>query len=242
MTALQHLKYGGMPETEVQRALAAADVKGPWKSRVEWTEALATVAARFPADMRRRTAKSTTLRNVLLAASSMARFGWYPNNTSIGQMLSKTETQVLGQVTTGNEALHRSLRNAFRQVYDVHLPTFQLKLDIFKMSRQIVHDTAARVPIPRQLSSSRSFLTASAWSLYCRESVHNGLQRAASSHYVRTRAQHASRVRKWRASSRKRILKAKLKRTVLTRARNVHMTGGGRGWSDPLVTFFASCW
>ena len=28
-----------MPEMEVHRALAAADVKGPWRSRVEWTEA-----------------------------------------------------------------------------------------------------------------------------------------------------------------------------------------------------------
>ena len=60
---------------EVQRAFAAADVQGPWKSRVEWTEALAAVAARFLADMRRRTAKSTTLRNVLTAATSTARFG-----------------------------------------------------------------------------------------------------------------------------------------------------------------------
>ena len=109
------------------------------------------------------------------------------------------------------------------------------------------YDTAGRVPIVRQTSSSQMlarslgplFLTATAWSLQCRESVHIGFQRAATSHNLRTRAQHASWVRKWRALSRKRIIKAKLKRTVLTRTRNVHLTGGGGSGppADPQADF-----
>ena len=53
--------------------------------------------------------------------------------------------------TTGNEALHATMRTAMRQVYDVHRPALRLKLDLFGHSHQIAHDAAIRAPPLRQM-------------------------------------------------------------------------------------------
>ena len=51
----------------------------------------------------------------------------------------------------GNEALHVELRGAFRQVYEVSAPTFQLKLDLFTLSKQTDFDAALMMPNLRQM-------------------------------------------------------------------------------------------
>ena len=59
---------------------------------------------------------------------------------------------LLGTGTCGNEALHAELRGVFRQAYNVSVPTFRLKLDLFKLSRQVSFDGARRIPLLRQMS------------------------------------------------------------------------------------------
>ena len=63
----------GIPEQKLQRVLAL-EVQGAWN------EAPASMGALFPADMRRRTAKST-LQHLLTARTSTARFQWYQKTT-----------------------------------------------------------------------------------------------------------------------------------------------------------------
>ena len=57
--------------------------------------------------------------------------------------------------TCGNEALHAELRTAIRQVYKVSAPTFQLKLDRFKLSKQVAFDAELRRPNLRRLATYR---------------------------------------------------------------------------------------
>ena len=40
-TALRHLRFSSMPSHDAKRALARVDTKGPWRSLLEWIEALA---------------------------------------------------------------------------------------------------------------------------------------------------------------------------------------------------------
>ena len=53
--------------------------------------------------------------------------------------------------TCGNEALHAELRGVFRQVYNVSLPTFRVKLDIFHLAKLVSFDAARRIPMLRQM-------------------------------------------------------------------------------------------
>ena len=52
---------------------------------------------------------------------------------------------------SGNEALHATMRNALRQVHDVHRSVLCLKLHLFMHSQQIARDAAIRTPALRQM-------------------------------------------------------------------------------------------
>ena len=57
--------------------------------------------------------------------------------------------------TCSNEPLHADLRGVFRQVYNVSLPTFRVKLDIFHLSKLKSFVVARRTPMLRQMSQGR---------------------------------------------------------------------------------------
>ena len=59
---------------------------------------------------------------------------------------------LLGTGTCCNEALHAELRGVFRQACNVLMPTFRLKLDLFKLSKQVSFDGARRIPMLRQMN------------------------------------------------------------------------------------------
>ena len=62
------------------------------------------------------------------------------------------QAALLGTGTCGNEALHSELRSVFRQAYNVSVPTFQLKLDLFKLSKQVSFDGARHISLLRQMN------------------------------------------------------------------------------------------
>ena len=57
--------------------------------------------------------------------------------------------------STLREALHAELRGVFRQVYNVSLLTFRVKLGIFDLAKLISFEAARRIPIVRQMSQGR---------------------------------------------------------------------------------------
>ena len=195
-----------MPAGEVGQALARVETDEPWASREEWVAALAALAAN-PRDMALAVTKTQKLRSVIIAAADLHRFGWYNNNAILRSTLRGPARAIMGQGTCANEALHRSLRNAFRQVYDVHLPTLKLKLDIVRVSRQVVHDNSGSCPYdaadaPRQnfgTSSGRNFIDHQSWSDYCRKSSESGVHRRVVVEFSQEMKRRATHVRKWRA-------------------------------------------
>ena len=90
-----------------------------------------------------------------MAAATPDRFEWYMNNARIRTTLSARESTLMGSGTCGNEALHAELRVVFRQVYNVSLPTFRLKLDVFHLAKLVSFDAARRIPMLRQMSQGR---------------------------------------------------------------------------------------
>ena len=223
--SLRHLQHGGMPAGETGQALARVDMDEPWGSREEWVAALAALAAKFPRDMALAVTKTQKLRSVIIAAADLHRFGWYNNNAILRSAQCGPARAIMGQGTCANEALHRSSRNAFRQVYDVHLPTLKLKLDFFLISRQVMHDTVARVPTMRQMLPGqilvrvlgRNFIDLQSWSNYRRECLDSGVHRRVVPELSQEMKRRAAHARKWRAVSRRRVLRKQRKRTILTR-------------------------
>ena len=65
------------------------------------------------------------------------------------------QAALLGTGTCGNKALHAELRGIFRQAYNVSLPSFRLKLDLFKLSKQVAFDGARRIPTLGQMNQGR---------------------------------------------------------------------------------------
>ena len=132
------------------------DEPGPWRTPLGWIRAPAALATTHPLNMKMKTArKHKTLRTILIAATSLQRFGWYLNNSYVRGATCGAGREVLAIGTCGNEALHNELRGHLRQVYDVHLPTMVLKLRLFTLMKQLVHDSALRVPSLRKLNQGR---------------------------------------------------------------------------------------
>ena len=90
-----------------------------------------------------------------MAASTFGRFEWYMNNARIRTTLSARQSTLMASGTCGNDALHAELRGVFRQVYNVSLPTFRVKLDIFHLSKLKPFVVARRTPMLSQMSQGR---------------------------------------------------------------------------------------
>ena len=87
-----------------------------------------------------------------MAAATFERFQWYLNIVRIRTTLSARESTLMRSGSCGNEALDAELRNVFWQVYNVSLPTFRVKLDIFQLAKLISFDAARCFPTLRQMS------------------------------------------------------------------------------------------
>ena len=89
---------------------------------------------------------------LLMAAAMFSRYQWYLLSARLRSTAPGQQTALLGTGTCGNEALHVELRGIFRQAYFVTMPTSKLKLDLFKLSKQVSFDGARRIPMLRQMN------------------------------------------------------------------------------------------
>ena len=87
-----------------------------------------------------------------MAAATFQRYQWYLNNARLRSTVAYQQAALLGTGTCGNEALHAEVRGVFRQAYNVSVPTFRLKLDLFKHSKQVSFDGARRIPLLSQMN------------------------------------------------------------------------------------------
>ena len=82
----------------------------------------------------------------LMAAATFQRFQWYLNSARLRSTVACQQAALLCIGTCGNGALHAELGGVFRQAKNVSVPTFRLKLDLFKLSKQVSFDGARRIP------------------------------------------------------------------------------------------------
>ena len=79
------------------------------------------------------------------------------NNARLPSTVACQQAALLGTGTCGNEALHAELRGVFREAYNVSGPTFRLKLELFKISKQVSFDGVRRIPLLRRRIKVWSF-------------------------------------------------------------------------------------
>lgn len=235
---LGHVQTGDLPPSLRAEADNMLDSHGPFKCYRDYLLAMAALSTRFPGEMRRRTdKKGKPVLRIILAACEYARWGSYYNNVMLRTEMG-TSGNFLSSGTTANEALHAELRNAFRQVYSVHVPTLQTRLKTFVLSKQVAWDAARRTPGLRQRSQQAVLFRALArplfddllWNSWAAPSDGTLVVAKATDAPRALLRSHVESVRRWmgvRASSGAR---RPPKRTVFTQPRAHHLTGGGAGW------------
>ena len=91
----------------------------------EWILALAAVTTLFPEEMKNKhSQKGKSRLRLLMAAATFQRYQWYLNNA---RLRSTVAYAVMRRCTQSSVVF------SFRQAYNV--PTFRLKLDLFKLSK-----------------------------------------------------------------------------------------------------------
>ena len=125
-----HLCRASLPREHIDAAVTSMKSAEGWSGLAEWIRALAAVATLFAGEIKNK--HSRRLRSTMAGK----------------------QAALLGTGTCGNEALHAELRSVFRQAYNVPLPTFWLKLDLFKLSKPVSFDCARRIPLLRQMNES----------------------------------------------------------------------------------------
>ena len=82
----------------------------------------------------------------------MARYQWYLNNARLRSTVACQKVALLCIGTCSNGALHAELGGVFRHAKNVSVPTFRLKLGLFKLSKQVSFDGARRIPLLRKMN------------------------------------------------------------------------------------------
>jgi len=148
-------------------------------------------------------------------------------------MLSGGSSRLQSVGTTGNEALHASLRASFRQVYSIHAPIMKLRLRLFTLARRVEFEGEIRAAGLRQRRPgevlarvlARPLLDVEEWQKWC-VAAPSGTRCLKAQLPVRAeRRKHVERVRAWKKgkATLRPIRKKKLKRHVFNRQRADHL-------------------
>ena len=133
------------------------------------------------------------------------------NNSHMRTHVSKGASALQPVGTTSNEALHAGLRDAFWQVYDLHVPVMRRSQDDIL------------TPVLSQ-TSPRGRMGA----VVCRRARYYFPPHSDTA-AAQAPKDDAARTRLWGVSSVKNKTKA-IKRTVFTRVRLAHLTSAGAHW------------
>ena len=148
-----HLCRASLPWEHTGAAVTSMKGAEVWSILAEWIRALAAVATLYPEQMKKQAFPGRGSPGCgcwLMAAATFQRYQWYLNHARLRSTVACQQAALLGTRTRGKEALHAELGGVFRQAYNVSVPTFRLKLDLFKHSKQASFDGARRIPLLRQ--------------------------------------------------------------------------------------------
>jgi hypothetical protein len=242
---LRHAREGSLPVPLRFQAAELLASRSCWMRYGDYLLCMASLISEFPDLMQRRTLKKgKTLARILLAACDYSRFANYRNNSFMRSAMQQSGAEDVPVGTAGNEALHAELRNSFRQVYCIHAPTLEVRLATFVLAKQVAWDAACRAPGLRQRSQQAVLCRALARSLFAPERWTAWVARSSTGSrpmkaVVPSRsARHAAalklRARLWPRALPRASLRL-VRRTVFTKRRRTHLTGGGSSWSSRAV-------
>ena len=143
--------------------------------------------------------------NVAVAACAFSRWGSYMNNCHMRTYVAEGASAMQPVGTTSNEVSHAELRGAFRQVYDIHVASMQLRLNCFVLSKQVAKEAdcartvSGNVERVRFLSRvlARQLFDEDAWAQWCKIDDRTFV-RKASLPLRSSRMQDAARIRLWK--------------------------------------------
>ena len=122
-----------------------------WSGLAEWIRALPAVATLYPEEVKnKRSRKCKSGLRLLVATATFSKHQWYLNNARLRSTAPGQQAALLGTGTCGNECARS--RGIFMQANNVTMPTFRLKLDLSKLSKQVPFGGARRIPMLRQMS------------------------------------------------------------------------------------------
>ena len=148
-----HLCRASLPPKHMDAAATSMKSTAVRSGLLEWIRALAAVATQNPEPTKNKHSRKGKSRlRLSMAAATFQRHRWYLNNARLRSTVACKQAALLGTETCGNEALHEELQGVFRPAYNVSLPTFRLKLDLLKHSKQASFDGARRILLLRQMN------------------------------------------------------------------------------------------
>ncbi|CAE7893205.1 unnamed protein product [Symbiodinium microadriaticum] len=197
----------------------------PFRSRLEFVEGLAAIAAEFPEDMLRKvTGANKAIDQILWCAAAADRAEWLLNNLRWRHRLGLRDLTLLPCGTTSNEALHAEIKGWFAQTQQIHQSTLKLKLEILTLAKMLPHYAAAKYPTLSQATSRHiivrlctpSIWTPQSWLQRCDDSQRVGRIAKAKLPLAESRQSERVKVQKWNLKRPAAAEPRHRKRTVFT--------------------------
>jgi hypothetical protein len=104
-----------MPEAQAHSVLKQLEVDCPWKTEVQFLEAIAALCALFSEELSKVSFSGATLHRLLVNLTAPAKVQWLLNDTRQRHTWDAAEAVLLPSGTTSNEALHHEINAWFHE-------------------------------------------------------------------------------------------------------------------------------
>ena len=202
-----HITARSMNTRRARKILAELDTEKPFYTRVEFIECLAAIASEFSTEVQHVSAgPNRPIYALLTSAVQPARAEWYFNNLRALHMMRRRHLALLPAGTTANEAFHSEVSMWMGKIRKMYQTTLAMKLDLLKVSKQLVHNTALYRPTTKQVPSrmvmggvlARPLWTPAAWQTFVGKFVDDyGFTRKATLPLTVIRSEQESEVHEW---------------------------------------------
>ena len=215
-----------LPKEQAQRFLSSLGSHQPFSSRTEFIRAVACLSIAFTAHLDSKGSNKNTVRSFLFNATSPVQCAWYFNNHIHRHRVNPAGLPLLASGTTGNEALHNELKQAFRQTIRLHQSTMATKMRVFLFGKLLSFTVARFRPTSRQMRPAQilgralasDIFEKEAWAQCCECRTPGKALQKATTYLQRWRRLDVTRMKRWLGKKPK-ISKRRarpMKRTVFT--------------------------
>ena len=215
-----------LPKQQTIAFLSSLGSRRPFTSREEFIRAVVCLSTAYTIHLDSKGSNKKTVRTFLFNATSLAQCAWYFNNHIHRHSVDPAGLPLLASGTTGNEALHNEVKQAFRQTIRLHQSTMATKMRVFLFGKLLSFTVARFRPTTRQMRPAQILARAlasdifeeEAWAQICEHRTSGKALQKTTTSLQRWRHLDVARVKRW-LGKRPKISKRKarpIKRTVFT--------------------------